>query len=44
MPSYPYERAEAPERLRKAAERAELYNTRAVFRPLYPIELAAVAR
>jgi hypothetical protein len=42
MPSYPYEPKEAPERLRKAAERAESFNTRAVARPFYPIELAAV--
>jgi hypothetical protein len=44
MPHYPYEPGEAPERLRRAAERAEAFNTRAVARPLYPIELAAAGR
>jgi hypothetical protein len=41
MAQYPYEPAEAPDRVRQAAERAEAFNTRAVARPLYPIELAA---
>ena len=40
---YPYDPSEAPERLRKQAERAEAFNTRVVARPLLPIELAASA-
>ncbi len=44
MTRYPYPPIEAPERLRRVAERAEAYNTRVVVRPLPPIELRAVDR
>jgi len=40
MTRYPYDPREAPERLRRAAEKAEAFNTRVVARPLPPIELA----
>ncbi len=41
MTRYPYDPHEAPQRLRRVAEKAEAYNTRRVVRPLPPIELAA---
>jgi Flp pilus assembly protein TadD len=43
MTRYPYAPGEAPERVRRAAERARAFNTRAVARPFYPIELLARA-
>ncbi len=44
MTRYPYPAIEAPERLRRVAEKAEAYNTRVVVRSLPPIELRAVDR
>jgi Tfp pilus assembly protein PilF len=41
MKSYPYADADAPPVARKAAERAEAWNTRLVVRPIVPIELFA---
>ena len=41
MARYPYPPEEAPERPRRAAARAEAWNTRVVARPLFPIELWA---
>jgi Tfp pilus assembly protein PilF len=41
MKAYPYAEAEAPPAARKAAERAEAWNTRPVVRPMVPIELFA---
>jgi hypothetical protein len=41
MRSYPYVEADAPPAARRAAERAQAWNTRLVVRPLVPIELFA---
>jgi len=41
MRSYPYAAADAPERVRRAAEQAEAWNTRLVLRPIVPIQLFA---
>jgi cytochrome c-type biogenesis protein CcmH/NrfG len=39
MRAYPYAEVDAPASVRKAAERAEAWNTRLVVRPIVPIEL-----
>jgi tetratricopeptide (TPR) repeat protein len=41
MRAYPYAEADAPASVRKAAERAEAWNTRLVVRPIVPMELFA---
>jgi len=41
MEAYPYAEADVPPAARKAADRAEAWNTRHVMRPIVPIELFA---
>ena len=41
MKAYPYAEKDAPAAVRRAAEQAELWNTRRVVRPIVPIELFA---